>query len=125
MKIIVSSTGKDIKDNIDARFGRCPYFLAVNVDKEKKEIQNFKAIKNTAAEQFGGAGITAAQLVADDKPEVIITTNMGPKAFQALDQLGVDIYQGSGNIENVINKFMVDKLKKIPKATGPMFKGKN
>ena len=27
--------------------------------------------------------------------------------------------------ENVINKFMVDKLKKIPKATGPMFKGKN
>ena len=124
MKIAISSIGKTLDDEIDARFGRCPYFVIVEIDEKEKKIKNIKAIENTAAGQFGGAGITASQLVANEKVNAVITTNLGPRAFQVLNQLGIEIYQGQGKIKSVVEKFMQGKLKKIEQATGPMFMGK-
>ena len=124
MKVAISSTGKDLDDEIDARFGRCPYFVIIEIDEKEKKIKNVKAIENTAAGQFGGAGITASQLVANEKVNAVITTNLGPRAFQVLNQLGIEIYQGQGKIKSVVEKFMQGKLKKIEQATGPMFMGK-
>ncbi len=123
-KIAISSTGKTLESEVDARFGRCAYFLIVEIDEKKKEIKNVKAIENTAAGQFGGAGITASQLVANEKVNAVITTNLGPKAFQVLNQLGIEIYQGQGKIKDVMERFIEGKLKKIEQATGPMFMGK-
>jgi len=124
MKIAISSTGETLESEVDVRFGRCPYFLIVEIDKEKKEIKNVKAIENTATAQFGGAGITASQLVGNEKVDAIITANLGPRAFQVLTQLGIEIYQGQGEIKDVLKGFMEGKLEKIEQATGPMFMGK-
>ena len=124
MKIAISSTGKTLDDEIDVRFGRCPYFVIIEIDEKEKKIKNVKAIENTAAGQFGGAGITASQLVANEKVDAVITTNLGPRAFQVLSQLGIEIYQGQGKIKDVIQEFMEGKLKKIEQATGPMFMGR-
>ncbi len=124
MKIAISSTGKTLDDEVDMRFGRCRYFLIAETDEKEKKIKNVKAIENTAAGQFGGAGITASQLVANEKVDAVITTNLGPRAFQVLSQLGIEIYQGQGKIKDVIQEFMEGKLKKIEQATGPMFMGR-
>jgi len=124
MKIAISSTGETLESEVDVRFGRCPYFLVIEINKEKKEIKNVKTIKNTAAGQFGGAGITTSQLVGNEKVNAVITTNLGPRAFQVLNQLGIEIYQGQGKIKDVLKEFMEDKLEKIEEATGPMFMGK-
>jgi predicted Fe-Mo cluster-binding NifX family protein len=122
MKVAISSTGKGLKSRVDARFGRCPYFAIVEI--ENKKIKSEKTIENTATSQFGGAGITAAQLVANEKVNAVITANAGPRAFQVLSQLKIDIYQGQGKIEDVVKQFIEGKLKKIEEATGPMFMGK-
>ena len=98
--------------------------MIVEIDEKEKKIKNIKAIENTAAGQFGGAGITASQLVANEKVNAVITTNLGPRAFQVLNQLGIEIYQGQGKIKSVVEKFMEGKLEKIEEATGPMFMGK-
>ena len=124
MKIAISSTGKTLDDEIDARFGRCPYFVIIDIDEKEKKIKNVKAIENTAAGQFGGAGITASQLVANEKVNAVITTNLGPRAFQVLNQLRIEIYQGQGKVRDVVQEFMEGKLEKIEEATGPMFMGK-
>jgi len=118
MKIAISSTGKDLESDVDARFGRCSYFLIVEI--EDKEIKNVKTIENTAKAQMGGAGITSAQVVANEKPDAVITVNAGPKAFQVLSQLGISIYKGSGKIKMVLQDFISGKLEKIDAATGPM-----
>jgi len=122
MKIAVSSTGPDLESNVDVRFGRCPYFLVV--DLENKEIKSSESIENTSANQMGGAGITSAQLVADKKVDAVITGNIGPRAFTVFQQLGVEIYQASGKVKDVLQQFAEGKLKKIESATGPMFLGK-
>ncbi len=118
MKIAISSTGKRIEDNVDVRFGRCPYFLIVEI--EDKKIKNIKAVENTAAMQAGGAGITAAQIVANERVEAVITVNTGPRAFDVFAQLGIKVYQGQGKIKDVVQQFVDGKLTEITTPTGPM-----
>jgi predicted Fe-Mo cluster-binding NifX family protein len=121
MKIAISSTGKNLESEVDARFGRCPYFLIAEID--KKEIKNVKAIGNTAAEQMGGAGITAAEIVANEKVDAIITTNLGPRAFSVFGQFGIKTYQGQGKVKDVIQQLINGKLTEITDSTGPQHMG--
>jgi len=123
MKIAISSTGKTLESNVDARFGRCNYFLIVEIDKKKKEIKNFKAIENTGKDQMGGAGITAGQIVANEKVNAIITTNLGPRAFSVFEQFKIKIYQGEGKIKKAVQDFLDGNLKELTNANGPQHVG--
>ncbi|OYT35009.1 MAG: diguanylate cyclase [Candidatus Aenigmarchaeota archaeon ex4484_52] len=118
MKIIISSTGDKIDDLLDARFGRCPYFIVVEI--ENKKIKTINAIKNIAMAQMTGAGINAAQIVANENPDAIITTNIGPRAFDVFEQFNILIYCGSGKIKDVIQEFIDGKLTQIKQARGGM-----
>ena len=119
MKIAISSTGEKLENEMDAKFGRCPYFLIVEI--EDKEIKNTKAVENTAAMQGGGAGITAAQIVGNEDVNAVIAINFGPRAFTVLNELKIDIYQGNpGTVAENVQQFIDEKLAKIEEATGPM-----
>ena len=123
MKVAISSTGKTLDSEVDARFGRCQYFLIVEIDKEKKEIKNVKAIENTAKAQMGGAGITAGEIVANEKVDAIITTNLGPRAFSVFKQFKTKVYSGEGKIKDVLQDFIEGKSKELTDATGPQHVG--
>ena len=121
MKIAISSTGNNLESDVDARFGRCNYFLIIEI--ENKKVKDFKAIENTAKAQMGGAGITAGQIVANEKVDSIITVNLGPRAFSVFEQLKIKAYQGEGKIKKVIQDFLDGKLKELTNATGPQHIG--
>jgi len=123
MKIAISSTIEDLDSEIDARFGRCTYFLIAEIDKKKKQIKNTKFVENTAQAQMGGAGITAGEIVANEEVDAVITTNLGPRAFQVFDQLGIEIYRAQGKIKQAIEDFMDNKLEQMNEASGPMHMG--
>jgi len=117
MKIAISSAGKTLDSAMDTRFGRCPYFLIVEI--EGKEVKNVKAIENTATAQMGGAGISAAEIVANQKVEAIITTNLGPRAFSVFDQFDIKIYQGQGEIKDAVGQFIEGKLPAMTSSKNP------
>ena len=121
MKIAISSTGKDLENEVDARFGRCNYFLIVEIEENK--IKDFKAIENTAKSQQGGAGIVAGEIVAKQKVDAIITVNLGPRAFSVFEQFKIKTYQGEGKIKEVVQEFLDKKLKELTNATGPQHEG--
>jgi len=121
MKIAISSTGKDLESEVDARFGRCNYFLIVEIEENK--IKDFKAIENTAKSQQGGAGIVAGEIVAKQKVDAIITVNLGPRAFSVFEQFKIKTYQGEGKIKEVVQEFLDKKLKELTNATGPQHEG--
>ncbi|MEA3248556.1 MAG: NifB/NifX family molybdenum-iron cluster-binding protein [Nanoarchaeota archaeon] len=121
MRIGISSTGKTLEDEIDAKFGRCNYFLMVEIENEK--VKSVNAIENTAKAQMGGAGITAGEIVANQKVDAIITTNLGPRAFSVFDQMGIKIYRGQGKIKDAVQDFIDGKLEELTDATGPQHKG--
>jgi len=87
MKIAVSATAGSLDAIVDPRFGRCAYFVIVEV--EKNEIKNAEAVQNPAATAIGGAGIQAAQLIASKGAKVLISGNIGPNAFSVLSGTGI------------------------------------
>ena len=93
MKIAVSATKGDLEATVDPRFGRCAYFVIVEV--EGGRIKDFEVVENKAAMAFGGAGIQAAQIVANKGAEIVITGNMGPNAFAALSMAGIKVVVGA------------------------------
>jgi hypothetical protein len=60
MKIAISSTGPSVDSTVDPRFGRCQFFLIVELDN-----MSFEAVPNVTNTLEGGAGIQAAKLVVD------------------------------------------------------------
>lgn len=94
MKICISSTGENLFSSIDPRFGRCAYFLIV----DSKKAGKFEVIKNTGTHAQHGAGVTAAQIVADKKVDVAISGNFGPNAYIVLSQAGIKCYVASGSM---------------------------
>ena len=119
MKVAISSTGKGLDNQIDMKFGRCPYFILLEIEGEK--IKSSKAVENTAMMQGGGAGTSAAQIVGNENVKAVIGTNFGPRAFGVLQQLKIEIYQGiQGTVKENIQQFIKGKLTKLTGATGPM-----
>jgi len=122
MKLAISSTGEGLESQVDARFGRCPKYVIVEI--EGKEFKSGKSIDNPAMMQGGGAGIAAAQMVANEKVDAVITGNIGPNAFGVLNQLNIDVYQATGLIKDVVQQFIDGKLTKVNAPTGPTFMGR-
>ncbi|MBT3297902.1 NifB/NifX family molybdenum-iron cluster-binding protein [archaeon] len=111
MEIAISTNGNSLDSLVDQRFGRCNYFLVIEL--LNQEIINFKAVENEGAKQGHGAGIKAAQQINKLNVNFLITGNLGPNAANVLNQSEIKVYQGTGNIREVIEKFNNNELKEI------------
>jgi len=102
MKIVVTSQGNTLENDVDPRFGRCKYFIVYDT-----ETDDFEAVDNTQNLNLPqGAGIQAGRIVVSTKAEAVISGNMGPKAFTTLNSAGIKIYSGaSGTVKDAIEQF--------------------
>jgi len=114
VKIAISSTGQRLESDIDPRFGRCQYFLVVDSD-----TKEFEVFSNESAEVMGGAGIRAAQFVADLNVKAILTGNIGPNAFETLNAAGIEILTGiEGTVNDAIEDYKGRETKKCTSVHG-------
>jgi predicted Fe-Mo cluster-binding NifX family protein len=111
MKIAVSSMGKSIESNVSDIFARCPFFIIVEIKNQK--IDKTEIIENESTDQMSGAGISAAQLMAEKNVNAVITGNVGPRAFDVLKQFNIEIYRGEGKVKEAVEKFIEGKLEKF------------
>jgi len=112
MKIAVTSTGPSLDDNVEARFGRCPYFLIIDTD-----TMQYEAIENLNIALGGGAGIQSAQLMSEKGVTTVLTGNCGPNAFNVFGQAGIQVIIGvSGVVRNAVEQF---KTGAFSSASGP------
>ncbi len=115
MKIVVSSTGEDLESGVDPRFGRCQFFLMVDLDSMK-----YSATPNTAGASAGGAGIEAARIVSDMGVSAVLTGNIGPNAHRALNAAGIKVYVGAaGTVSESIERFKRGDFSEAGNATVP------
>jgi len=113
MRVCVSATSGSLDSQVDPRFGRCQYFVIVD-----SETMQFEAIPNSSAGAMSGAGIQAAQTIANKGVKVLITGNIGPNAYQVLSSAGIEILTGaSGTVREAVESFKNGKLRDA--ATGP------
>jgi len=113
MKVCLSSLGKDVNSKLSEVFGRCPYFIFVQID--NNQITKTEILENTSASQQGGAGISSAQIVAENNADAVITGTVGPRALDVLNQFNIKIFSGAGLVKEVVQEFISGKLKQITK----------
>jgi predicted Fe-Mo cluster-binding NifX family protein len=110
MKIAISAAGPALDAEVDPRFGRCRYFIIAD-----PETMNFEAVDNSGAASGGGAGIAAAQEIANREIAALLTGNCGPNAHQVLSSAGIKVITGvSGIIKDVMEDYRAGKL--VPSA---------
>ena len=106
MKIAISATGSTLDAEIDSRFGRCRYFMIVDLETMQSE-----ALENSGAMGSGGAGVSTAQMIAGKEVEAVITDNCGPNAHQALSTAGIKVISGiTGKVRDAIEDYKSGKL---------------
>jgi predicted Fe-Mo cluster-binding NifX family protein len=102
MKIAVTSTGPSLDDQVDPRFGRCPYFVIV--DSDSMEASPHENVNAAAA---GGAGVQAGQFVADQGVSVVLTGNCGPNAVPVLEAAGIELVTGmTGTVREAVQTYL-------------------
>jgi predicted Fe-Mo cluster-binding NifX family protein len=113
MKVVVTSQGPGRESEVDPRFGRARYFVLVDTGTGEESVHD--NVQNLEAAQ--GAGIQAARTVTDLGAEALISGNLGPRAFSALQAAGVALYVGAtGTVAEALEQFEAGKLQR---ADGP------
>ncbi len=107
MKILFTSKSQGMDALLDPHFGRAKGFILY--DTEKKSDKWIDNTENLNAAH--GAGIQAAQRVIEQKPDVIITGSVGPKASAVLAQTDIKIYLAEEkNLSEILEEFTAGKL---------------
>ncbi|NIA13217.1 MAG: dinitrogenase iron-molybdenum cofactor biosynthesis protein [Nitrospiraceae bacterium] len=102
MKIAITAQGTELTSPVDPRFGRAKNFVVVDTDSGDYTAHDNTQNLNAAQ----GAGIQAARNVVDSGAEAVLTGNVGPKAFAALQTGNVQICIGaSGTVSEALEAY--------------------
>ncbi len=107
---------KGLTSQISDRFGRSPYFLFLNL--KKGEIKGFYFLKNLYRERQVKAGLGAANLIAKQKSDILITSELGEISFHVLRDHLIDLYQVKGKTaKEVIDYFIAGRLNQLERPS--------
>ena len=88
MKIAVPIEENGNETIVSISFGRASSFLIFD-----QETRTTHLLKNTAVLSAGGAGIKAAQVVADSGAKILLTPLCGGNAAKVLSAAGIKLYK--------------------------------
>ncbi len=88
MKIAMPVDDKTMESSVCISFGRAPYFLIYDTENKESFF-----LDNSAAATQGGAGIKAAQIVADSQVGALLTPRCGENAAEVINAGNVKIYK--------------------------------
>lgn len=113
MVIAICSQGPGIDSIVDKRFGRCAYFILVDPDNEQ-----FESLHNHAQDAAGGAGVQAAQTLANKGIQAVLVKNIGPKAISVFNAGKIKIYTDvHGTVKETLQSYQQGSLKPLSEPT--------
>ncbi len=110
MLVAVSATGPEIDRAVHSQFGRCDCFLLVD-----SETLEARSLPNAFSGAASGAGTACVQMLFDEKIEAVISGQVGPKAYEALQGADVPVYicpQGL-TVREALQRFSRGDLRKM------------
>jgi predicted Fe-Mo cluster-binding NifX family protein len=106
MKIAVTATGEGLDAPASPIFGRSQYMVLV-----ESETMECETLANPAISAPGGAGIQAAQFIASQGVQALVTGNVGPNAFQVFSAAGIPVYLFAGSsVREAVEAFAKGEL---------------
>jgi predicted Fe-Mo cluster-binding NifX family protein len=109
MKICITSSGEGLDSKVDPRFGRCNYFVIYD-----PETGYVESVSNASVAASGGAGIKAAETIANAGVNVLLTGNVGPNAFSIFLEVGIEVRVGvKGTVREAVRQYEAGELESI------------
>lgn len=107
MKICVPTMGQaGMTEDICQHFGRAPTFTVVDLDRGDV------AVLANVSEHMGGVGLPTETIFAAGV-QVMIVGGLGPKAVQAFNQAGIDVFVGAaGTVKDAIDDWRAEMLRR-------------
>ncbi len=104
LAIPVKNNSKDTL--INKSFGRAPYFCIIDLEKNAKHF-----IPNNAANDNGGVGVKASQILVDQNVEAVILPQCGENAAKVFEAAKIKIYKTiNESIEDNIEAYHKQEL---------------
>lgn len=119
MKVAITASGENVDSPVDRVFGRARYFVIT--DPEGTNVEVLENSQNVNAAQ--GAGIQAARQIANKSVDILLTGNVGPNAFRALEAVSIRVYQFESNILTVRDALTAWKDERLQEMKAPTAKG--
>ena len=86
MITVITSDGNSLQSKLDLRFGRTSWFCVFNPKNNSVQF-----IENEHKNANEGAGVKAAEVVAELNAEKVISGDFGPKAKSLLEQFKIQM----------------------------------
>lgn len=119
MRIAIPIDGESLESNVSQNFGRAAYFVVFDTEKKEADF-----IINTAATSQGGAGIKAAQIIIDNRANVLLAPRLGENAAEVLKAADVKLYQAKpGKAQLNIDDLASGKLDLLAEIHGGFHHG--
>jgi predicted Fe-Mo cluster-binding NifX family protein len=117
-RIALTVAGPSLEAELDPRFGRAAFLLLVD-----PETMAHEGLANPAGEAHGGAGVEAAQFLADHEAAAVISGDFGPKAHRALEAAGIAMYcyESCASVREALERFQAGRL---PEASAAAWRGR-
>lgn len=103
MKIAVPTTGKTPSSYINENLGHAPFIAMYN-----SEIQEYTFIKNPGFQIRDGSGLKAADILIRNKTNILLTKEVGRKAYSVLmkEHIKVHLLSSTGTVKSTIKKYL-------------------
>ena len=110
MKVAFPTYGdRGLEDEICSHFGRAYTFTIVDL-----ETGSVKVIPNTS-EHMGGVGLPP-ELLAKEGVNVVVCSNLGPRAVEMFESLGIEVYIGAfGRVKDALESWRSGLLPRASK----------
>ena len=119
MKVAIAASGEDLNSPVDRVFGRARYFVIT--DPEETIVEVLENSQNVNAAQ--GAGIQSARQIANKSVDVVLTGNIGPNAFRALEAGSIRVFQFGSDTLTVRDALAAWKEGRLQEVKAPTAKG--
>ena len=86
MKIALMSMGNSKDSLIGNKFGRAPYIIIYNTD-----TNLYESIENSGEQSKHGAGTETAELIIENGVDLLLTGEIGVKAYSVLTKAHISI----------------------------------
>jgi predicted Fe-Mo cluster-binding NifX family protein len=93
-----------------------PFFLILDLEKN-----SLLPIENKTRDRSHEIGGRIGQIITNQGIDTVITSDIGPKAFDIFKLYGIKIYQSDGIVEDAIRLLKDGKLLELTKATVPSY----
>jgi len=97
IKIAIAADGETIDSQVGEKAARCQWFLIFDEDGKLTEV-----LENPYREEIGGAGISCASLLAENKVTIFVAGFVGNKMAAALEDSQITFVSFTGSVKDAV-----------------------